>query len=347
MKEITINEIFKLLDSKNKLLFIGTTLSSYSNLSKLYYLLKNSYHNPNIFASETITYDKRNKTRIRGNIKVNNIQFIREQCIFVYYENITQPMLKDRKLILTDCMINIHNKLRLEPIITKLKKQYKIDYEYSEKITIDKHLKLESYDENYLFRLNKHKRSTIKEPKYLVFDTETNGLPKMIDYRCVRFDHYCGWDDCRLISIGWILTDHNFNEIRSDHYLIKNNTIFNSVYSQNINKITDEERELYGVVFNDVIDKFIKDVEECDYIVCHGSDFDFNLLIRECKLHDINIDILSSKQVLNTKQNLWKQNHKLGLSDIVTINNKLNLNSHNALYDSYLCLELLKIRLSI
>lgn len=347
IKNISLNGLMKLLDENKKILIVSPNLNYLSSISKLYYILKNSNYNNRIYPSNTITFDKRTMTRIHSNIKVKGLHEVKEDCVFVYYKNITNAMLNNRTLILIDWIINKHNK-KLEEEINYLINRYNFDYKFDERLFISKELSIESYDENYyrrLYQTDSIPKIPIINQKYLIFDTETNGIPIMDNYRCVRYDHETGWDNCRMLSIAWLVVDDKFNIINQEYHLIKDESIFNTVHAQKINKITDQERNKIGIVFNDMIDKLFRDVDECTHIVSHGSDFDFNLLIKECQLHDINYSILNDKTVLNTKQNLWKPNHKMGLSDIIKIES--DLEPHNPLYDCLLCLELLKIRLNV
>lgn len=347
LNNISLNGLIELLNENKKLLIVSINLNKFSIISKLYYILKNSKYNQKIHASNTITFDKRTMTRIHSNIKVKCLHEVKEDCVFVYYKNITNAMLTNRVLILTDWIIDKYNK-KLEPDLNKLLENYHFDYKFNEHLNITKELILESYDENYYRRLYQNDtipKIPISNQNYLIFDTETNGIPKMDNYKCVRYDHETGWDNCRMLSIAWLVVDNRFNVINQEYYLIKDDSIFNTVYAQKINNITDGYRNENGILYNDMIDKFFRDVDNCTYIVSHGTDFDFNLLIKECQLHDINYSVLNDKTILNTKQNLWKPNHKMKLSDLIKIES--DLEPHNALHDCYLCLELLKIRLGI
>ena len=349
IKNISLSAVESLIEANTKLLFISINLGIYSDISKLYYILKNSKFNDKIYPSDTLTFDKRTMTRIRSNIKVKGLHEIKEQCVFVYYKNITPAMLNNRILILMDWKLSSRTSAKLEPIIKKLIKQYRFNYKFEERLVHPKELRLESYDENEIRRSfgNDISRIPPKDQKYLIFDTETNGLPTMLNYKCVPYNYEHGWDNCRMLSIGWLVVDNKFNVLNQEYHLIRDETIFNSIHTQKINKILDSDRNENGLLFGEVIDKFFRDLDECEYIVSHGSDFDFNLLIHECILHDVKYDIFKDKIVLNTKQNLWKENHKLGLSDIVKVSEQIDLEAHHALYDCYLCLELLKIRLGI
>ena len=135
IKNISLNNLVKLLDENKKLLIVSTNLNRFSVISKLYYILKNSIHNNKIYPSNTITFDKKSMTRIHSNIKVKGLHEVKEDCVFVYYKNITNSMLNNRILILTDWMITKHNKY-LEPELNKIIKQYNFDYKFDERLNI-------------------------------------------------------------------------------------------------------------------------------------------------------------------------------------------------------------------
>lgn len=336
-QKITIQEIFNLFNNNIKFLIVSPTLNLNSKTANLYYLLKNSKYYDKIFCNGTIIYDKQTKTRIRENTIVKGLSELKNQCIFTHIKSITSLMLKKHLVVFVKEFNNIPSDL-------------KIDYIYDENYIIKKELRLESRLENH-FRLQHNlPRPKILNPKYFIFDTETNGLPLKERYRCCSYENNEAWKHCRILSIAWLIVDSKFKVLKSFNSLISDNTYKNSVGAQSINKIKDEDREEFGLCFSEIMTYLNNDILECDYIVSHGSDFDFNLLISECIKREINTDIFKNKIVLNTKQNLWKINHKQCLSDLVQLNIVNNddmkyLKPHDALYDSYLCLELLKIRL--
>lgn len=336
-QKITLKEIFNLLDNNIKFLIITPTLNLNSKAANLYYLLKNSKYYDKIFCNGTIVYDKQTKTRIRENIIVKGLSELKNQCIFTHIKSITPLMLKEHLAIFIKEFKNIPANL-------------KIDYIYDENFNIKKEVRIESRLENHFRLQHDLPRPKIIEPKYFIFDTETNGLPLKERYRCCSYENNEAWKHCRILSIAWIITDSNFKVLKTFSSLVMDNTYKNSISAQCINKIKDEDREELGLCFSEIMTYLNNDIMDCNYIVSHGSDFDFNLLISECIKREINTDIFKNKIILNTKQNLWKTNYKQGLSDLVQIDintdeNVKNLKPHDALYDSYLCLELLKIRL--
>lgn len=338
IQNITLQEIFKILEDNIKFLIVTPTLQLNSKTANLYYLLKNSKYHENIFCNGTIVYDQESKTRIRENTVVKGLSELKNQCIFTHIKSITQAMLKEHLVI----FVNEFN--RNPP------KNLKIDFIYDESFKIKKQLRLESRYENY-FRLQYDtQRPKIEKPKYFIFDTETNGLPIRECYRCCSYENKEAWKNCRILSIAWLVVDSDFKILNSFSELVKDETYTNSVISQSINHIEDKDRNENGIYFSEIMNYLNNDIKDCDYIVSHGSDFDFNLLISECIRRDINTDSFKNKIVLNTKQNLWKTNYKECLADLVNLDSVDNeeikkLNPHDALYDSYLCLELLKIRL--
>lgn len=201
----------------------------------------------------------------------------------------------------------------------------------------------------------------------LVFDTETNGIPDKQNFRCIKYDYISDdikdielnkvnetefkeyekpYQHARMLSIGWIILDReSLNIINSSYYLVKDSKIKNSISAQQINKISDEDREKNGSTFTEIYSDLKKDLNNCGYIVCHGSDFDINVLCNEIQEHNLTFDILKNKCICNTKQNLYRQFNE-HLSDIVKLkSDDKNNYPHNALYDSKLCAELFKIRI--
>lgn len=344
MTYINYLSVYNLIKSGEKILFVTPFLYKRSNCGKLYYLLKNSSFTNEIYVHQTIVYDQHSKTRIREKIKTDYMSNLKEQCIFVYYKNIQKCMLKDRILILTD------EKCKIVP---ELKQIYNFNYVFKDYINLNREIILESPQENYFRNLYKNEENNNIIPsdtRYFIFDTETNGIPNKINYRCVRYDNITGWEHCRMLSIAWLVVDYKFNIISSFDCLIKNDDIHNTVGAESVNKISDVLRSTTGILYSEMINYLSEAIKDCNYIVSHGTDFDFNLLISESTNYNINLDIFKNKTVLNTKQNLWKENYKQGLSEIVSLDKKkypvLNeLEPHNALYDCYLCLELLKTRL--
>tara|TARA_R110002072_G_scaffold244302_2_gene403646 strand:+ start:4162 stop:4797 length:636 start_codon:yes stop_codon:yes gene_type:complete len=111
--------------------------------------------------------------------------------------------------------------------------------------------------------------------KVLVFDTETNGLPKN------NFESIFNTDNFPFImQISYILYDsENLSIIKvGDEYI---NNVEIKQESFNINKITKEMVD-NGKHIKIVLDDFIKVIKECDILVGHNYAFDKKIIMVEC-----------------------------------------------------------------
>jgi DNA polymerase-3 subunit alpha len=77
---------------------------------------------------------------------------------------------------------------------------------------------------------------------YLVFDTETTGLPK--NYQA-PLDDFSNWP--RLVQLAWNLYDAEGNKWESYSYIIKPNGFIIPPESTKIHRISQEKAEIEGV----------------------------------------------------------------------------------------------------
>lgn len=176
----------------------------------------------------------------------------------------------------------------------------------------------------------------------LVLDTETSYIPKYMNHVIPNYTQMENFENSRLLSLSWIIVDDKFNKLKSANYLIKDKSFKNSEEAFKVNHIDDNVRNENGLLFKDVYKEFIKDLESVSFVMCHGSDFDYNIILFECLKHYLDDSIFKNNYLLNTKQNLYKHGENIGLCNIVNGNKN---KAHNSLYDSELCLELFKMRL--
>ena len=104
---------------------------------------------------------------------------------------------------------------------------------------------------------------------YLIFDTETTGLPKNYNAPLDDFDN---WP--RMVQLAWQLHDKNGELIRVQNFIVKPDGYeipFNSV---KIHGITTERAEKQGLELKKVLDEFSKDLQECEFIAGHNISFD-------------------------------------------------------------------------
>ncbi|WP_299890422.1 DNA polymerase III subunit alpha [uncultured Lacinutrix sp.] len=108
---------------------------------------------------------------------------------------------------------------------------------------------------------------------YLIFDTETTGLPKRWDAPITDTDN---WPRC--IQIAWQLHDEMGNCIESQDYLIKP-TGFNIPYdAEKIHGISTELAEEQGVDLSEVLEKFNIALGKTKFVVGQNVKFDLNIM---------------------------------------------------------------------
>ena len=109
--------------------------------------------------------------------------------------------------------------------------------------------------------------------KVIIFDTETNGLPK--SYKKPALDAPNNWPD--LVSICWmVFADgvHAYTEnaiIRPEGWII-------TPESTNIHGISQEKALTVGRPLREVLEKFQGDLTDCNRLVAHNLQFDSNVM---------------------------------------------------------------------
>lgn len=104
---------------------------------------------------------------------------------------------------------------------------------------------------------------------YLVFDTETTGLPK--NYQA-PLDDFSNWP--RIVQLAWSLYDTEGNHWESYNYIIKPNGFIISDEVARIHRITQERAMAEGVDLREALTHFISDVQKAEHLVGHNIDFD-------------------------------------------------------------------------
>ena len=108
---------------------------------------------------------------------------------------------------------------------------------------------------------------------YLIFDTETTGLPKRWDAPITDTDN---WP--RAIQIAWQLHDAMGNCIDHQDYLIQPDG-FNMPYdAEKIHGISTELAQEQGVALKSVLEKFNKALERSTFVVGQNVKFDLNVM---------------------------------------------------------------------
>ena len=117
---------------------------------------------------------------------------------------------------------------------------------------------------------------------YLIFDTETTGLPRSWSAPITDTDN---WPRC--IQIAWQLQDAFGNLIEHQDYLVKPDG-FNIPYdAERIHGISTELAEEQGIALSEVLEKFNIALSKAKFIVGQNLGFDINIM--GCEFHRMNI----------------------------------------------------------
>ena len=129
---------------------------------------------------------------------------------------------------------------------------------------------------------------------YLIFDTETTGLPKRWDAPITDSNN---WPRC--IQIAWQLHDEMGQLIEHQDYLVKPEG-FNIPYdAERIHGISTELAQAEGISLQEVLEKFNIALSKTKFIVGQNLGFDINIMGAEFHRMNINSDLTSLK-VLDT-----------------------------------------------
>ncbi len=128
--------------------------------------------------------------------------------------------------------------------------------------------------------------------RFLVFDTETTGLPKtrfISPFTLHQWPH--------IVQFSYIIYDSSLNNIvESKDYIIKvPESILIPDDSSKIHGITNQISLDKGVPINDVLSEFFHDLREVDTLIGHNIEFDVNMVKVEL-LRLINKNSLAEEQ---------------------------------------------------
>lgn len=129
---------------------------------------------------------------------------------------------------------------------------------------------------------------------YLIFDTETTGLPKRWDAPISDTDN---WPRC--VQIAWQLHDALGNCIEQEDFLVKP-VGFNIPFdSEKIHGISTELAQENGILLNEVLEKFNAVLNKAKFIVGQNIGFDVNIMGAEFYRSDL-VSKLQELPVLDT-----------------------------------------------
>ena len=129
---------------------------------------------------------------------------------------------------------------------------------------------------------------------YLIFDTETTGLPKNWKAPITDTDN---WPRC--VQKAWQLHDEMGKLIEDQNYLIKPDNFEIPYESQKIHGISTELALEAGKPLNEVLEKFNQSLEKSSFVIGHNVNFDINVI--GCEFYRKQLkNGLSSKKLLDT-----------------------------------------------
>ena len=129
---------------------------------------------------------------------------------------------------------------------------------------------------------------------FLIFDTETTGLPKNFKAPITDTDN---WP--RVVQLAWQLHDENGKIIKHNASLVKPDGYTIPYDSEKVHGISTALAESDGKPLDEVIAAFLYDLKQATFIVGHNLNFDINVL--GCEFIRLGMDsTLDSLPVLDT-----------------------------------------------
>ena len=108
---------------------------------------------------------------------------------------------------------------------------------------------------------------------YLVFDTETTGLPK--NYQA-PLDDFLNWP--RIVQIAWSLYDSDGHHWETSNYIIRPDNFVIPPESTKIHRITQARALEEGRPLREALNAFLRDAANAEHLVAHNIDFDEKII---------------------------------------------------------------------
>ena len=129
---------------------------------------------------------------------------------------------------------------------------------------------------------------------YLIFDTETTGLPKRWDAPLSDSEN---WPRC--IQIAWQIHDAKGEMVAHEDYLIQPDGFTIPFDSEQVHGISTALAEEQGIPLEEVLKKFHTALNQVDYVVGHNVSFDRNIMGAEYLRSGLT-DALAGKAIVDT-----------------------------------------------
>lgn len=121
---------------------------------------------------------------------------------------------------------------------------------------------------------------------YLIFDTETTGLPK--NYQAA-LDDFSNWP--RMVQIAWAIFDKEGRNWLKKSFVIYPDGYIISDEVAKIHRITQERAMEEGEPIRKVLAEFLEDVSRVDFLIGHNIDFDEKIVGSEIMRQEMSFDL--------------------------------------------------------
>ena len=118
---------------------------------------------------------------------------------------------------------------------------------------------------------------------YLIFDTETTGLPKRYDAPITDTDN---WPRC--VQIAWQLHDTMGNLVEHQDYLIRPEGFDIPYESEQVHGISTALAEQEGIPLNEALERFNEALAKAKFVVGQNVEFDLNVM--GCEFYRENVE---------------------------------------------------------
>ncbi len=130
---------------------------------------------------------------------------------------------------------------------------------------------------------------------YLIFDTETTGLPRNYNAPVTDTDN---WP--RLVQIAWQLHDNKGNLLTAENYIVKPEGFTIPFNSEKIHGISTKKAKEVGHDLREVLAHFSEDINKSQLLIGHNVEFDINIMGAEFVRTAIDSNLMTTN-ALDTK----------------------------------------------
>ena len=128
---------------------------------------------------------------------------------------------------------------------------------------------------------------------YLIFDTETTGLPQSWKAPLTDFNN---WP--RMVQLAWQMHNNKGSLIAVKNYIIKPEGYDIPYNAEKIHGISTQRAHKQGIDLKVVLQEFITDVQNSQFVVGHNVEFDNNIV--GCELLRKEMDNILSGILIDT-----------------------------------------------